>query len=299
MGFLNSFFDKSSKADKDLEFIKIVKASDHGEEWAKEKIRNMWNEQDPTLCSRIDKARVEIYSDAAQKGDEHAQYMLGISLISTDFNEAKKWLNPLIAKGNTEAMKAIGDQYTKYGCFGENEAEWLKWYLQAAEEGDADAQARIALQYSVMGDKSKASYWYEQAAYQGNSDGLAGVADNKKELLMSRLIKPQNESVEEWSEKNDKLHYEAEENYLDALNAAETNERYSVICYSLAGLYELCGDVYVEDRERSAYFYYESYLSGKNEYALHKFKKIVEKYHLDVDTSDIQKWAQKLHLIEK
>ena len=298
MGILNTLFGKSISGISDKEFVRLIKDYDNGEPWAKAQLGNMWGKNDSALMSRINHARVQIYADAATRGDEHAQYMLGTSLISMDFNEAMKWLNPLIAKGNTEAMKTIGLQYTKLGHFGENDREYLKWFLRAAEAGDAEAQAKVALQYSIMGDKEKSCYWYKRAADQGNSDGLAGIADNKKNLLERRRIKPEKETVEEWATRNDQLYYEAERNYLSALNGAQTDVNYSAICVSLANLYEMFHDIYSEI-EKAAYFYYESYLSGKNEFALDRFKGIRDRYHLDIDTSDMNKWAKKLKLIEE
>lgn len=162
---------------------------------------------------------------------------------------------------------------------------------------DAKSQAKIALQYAANGNKSEADYWYEQAANQGNSEGLRNRADNKKNLLLERKLKPENETIDEWAAKNDKLYYEAELTYYDALNASETDVTYSLTCYSLANLYELFSEIY-PDIEKAAYFYYEAYRSGGNNFALEKFKKIKSKYQLDVDPSDMNKWAKKLELME-
>lgn len=68
--------------DEDAEFIKIIKANDNGERWAEIKVKEIQEKNEPMLFSRIDEARVKIYADPVQKGDEYAQYMLGISLIS-------------------------------------------------------------------------------------------------------------------------------------------------------------------------------------------------------------------------
>ena len=84
---------------------------------------------------------------------------------------------------------------------------------------DAKFLAKMTLQYATNGNKSEADYWYEQAADQGNSDGLRNRADNKKDLLLKRIRKPENETIEEWAMKNDELYYEAEQNYYNALNA--------------------------------------------------------------------------------
>lgn len=162
---------------------------------------------------------------------------------------------------------------------------------------DAKSQAKMALQYAANGNKSEADYWYEQAADQGNSEGLRNRADNKKNLLLERKLKPENETIDEWAAKNDALYYETEQIYFNALDASETDVMYSLTCYSLANLYESFCEIY-PDIEKAAYFYYEAYLSGGNNFALERFKKIRVKYQLDVDPSDMERWARKLQLIE-
>lgn len=162
----------------------------------------------------------------------------------------------------------------------------------------AKEQANLALQYAAKGNRSEADFWYEKAAEQGNSEGLRNRADNKKGLLLKRRLKPENETVEEWAEKNDELYYEAEQDYFSALNTAENDVMYSVTCSSLAHLYALFDDIYPDDIERAAYFYYEAYLSGGDNFALENYKEIVNKYQLNVDVSDMGKWAKRLGLKE-
>lgn len=55
------------------DFIKLVRANDNGEKWASQKINKMYQEGVPDLLSRIAKARVQIYKNAAYKGDSRAQ----------------------------------------------------------------------------------------------------------------------------------------------------------------------------------------------------------------------------------
>ena len=51
-----------------------------------------------------------------------------------------------------------------------------RWYLLAAEQGDSDAQYRLAVMYAykhgVTWDLDKAIYWYRKAASQGNEDAV-------------------------------------------------------------------------------------------------------------------------------
>lgn len=55
-----------------------------------------------------------------------------------------------------------------------NEDEAFKWYLKAAEQGDAEAQFRVGCAYDlgegVAENKTKALNWYTKAAEQGQPD---------------------------------------------------------------------------------------------------------------------------------
>lgn len=70
MGILNFIFGKSTERVSDKEFIRLIKAFDNGESWAKTQLRNMWGKNDSDLMLRIDHARVQIYADAATRGSK-------------------------------------------------------------------------------------------------------------------------------------------------------------------------------------------------------------------------------------
>ena len=79
------------------------------------------------------------------------------------------------AAGDIEAQKLLGACYLfGEGGITQNEEVGFSWMLKAAEQGDDDAQAVIALCYEngvhVDVDFVKAIEWYEKAAEQGNPE---------------------------------------------------------------------------------------------------------------------------------
>lgn len=53
----------------------------------------------------------------------------------------------------------------------------------------------------------------------------------------------------------------------------------------------------IEEKEdiakRAAYFLYNSYLEGENEYDLQQFQRTVSEQRIQVDTRDIETWARR------
>ena len=73
-------------------------------------------------------------------------------------------------KGNTTAMRTIGDTYYKGTGVEKDYAEALKWYVQGANKGDALCQCRIGGMYywgkGVRKDYTQAAEWFSKAADQ-------------------------------------------------------------------------------------------------------------------------------------
>lgn len=76
---------------------------------------------------------VKWYTKAAEQGFPFAQYRLyGITKI----REAEK--------GNADAQFELGDCYLYGDCVEKNEAEAVKWFTKAAEQGQAEAQEMLS-----------------------------------------------------------------------------------------------------------------------------------------------------------
>lgn len=292
MAFLDRFSERVNKIDTN--FINLVKALDNGEEWAARKFDEMWESNDPTLFPRMDKARIEIYSDAARMGDPKAQYWLGLSLRRTDMQESLKWLMPLANHGNIDAMIGIALGYTEFGGFGDNPEQYRYWYMQAAKAGDPEAQATIGLEYTIEQKYDEALKWHKQAAQQRNSKGAAGVAKCYESLRDRLPIDYYFQNAEEQKRLEQEYNNIIENAYIDAANWAQNVDQQSTAFSGLGHFYyrELLSKPDSDCAKRAAYFLYVAYLSG-NEYELKWFEEVVSKFNLYVNTADIEGWAAK------
>jgi TPR repeat protein len=148
-----------------------------------------------------------LYEDAVL-GDRESQYLLGIAYfkglgIPQDSKEAKKWFQKASDQGNDKALTALslmhmgldippnivalklaaekGDPHSQYkigwlysmGVGVERDyLEASKWMHKAAEQGDADAEVNLGMNY-MMGtsgfekNSSEALKWTRKAAEQG------------------------------------------------------------------------------------------------------------------------------------
>ena len=89
-------------------------------------------------------------------------------------------LQRLAADGNVAAMKLLGDLYLEgKGGIAQDYAKAMEYYLQAADEDNADAQAQLGYMYQnalgVPADYAKAMEWNNRAAQQGNAQGQAQI----------------------------------------------------------------------------------------------------------------------------
>ena len=77
------------------------------------------------------------------------------------------------ARGGNDAgaQNELGLAYAEGADVGKNEAEAVKWYRKAAEQGDAPAQYNLGVMYGegrgVGKDEAEAAKWYRKAAEQG------------------------------------------------------------------------------------------------------------------------------------
>lgn len=146
-----------------------------------------------------DPKMVQLWHQAAHQGDAYAQYRLGVLYqfaqdIPQDFAEAARWYRAAADQGNAGAQYSLGTLY-ELGVLYEHsqelpddlldaarlrriavdqDAEAVKWYRKAADQGNADAQYRLGLMYARGGgvpqNHVEAVTWYRKAADQGNAD---------------------------------------------------------------------------------------------------------------------------------
>jgi TPR repeat protein len=87
--------------------------------------------------------------------------------------EAVKWYRKAAEQGDAGAQLNLGVCYENGTGVAKDEAEAIKWYRLAAEQGCAGAQYNLGLYYGngqgVVKDEAEAVKWYRKAAEQGNA----------------------------------------------------------------------------------------------------------------------------------
>ena len=92
--------------------------------------------------------------------------------VGQDEAESVKWYRMAAEQGDTKAQNKLGDIY--YNGFGvlQDYAKAAIWYRKAAEQGDADAQNKLALMHvkgdGVPQDYVSAQMWFNIAAALGD-----------------------------------------------------------------------------------------------------------------------------------
>ena len=81
----------------------------------------------------------------------------------------------------------------------ENDAEAVKWYRLAAEQGDAAAQSNLGLMYDngegVPESKVDAYLWWNLAAAQGLADAKTNKGIVEKEMTREQIAEAQRRSA--------------------------------------------------------------------------------------------------------
>ncbi|MEZ0223358.1 MAG: tetratricopeptide repeat protein [Alphaproteobacteria bacterium] len=119
---------------------------------------------------------IALPAHADQLQDGKAAYMDG------DWRTALKLLRPLAEQGNPNAQVTIGKIYrvntsrdvfrSGYFTVPHDEVEAMKWFQQAAKQGDAEAEWQIGILYDfghpgIKGDKAAAKKWCLKSANDG------------------------------------------------------------------------------------------------------------------------------------
>ena len=125
---------------------------------------------------------VEWYRKSAEQGNADAQRKLGDcyyngDIVEKDIDEAEKWYTKAAEQQNIYSMRQVG--IIELGK--NNYEEAFKYFIKAAENGDAEAQNRAAVRYSngqgVNKNMEKARYWWEKSANQGYEKAQCNLAN--------------------------------------------------------------------------------------------------------------------------
>lgn len=145
-----------------------------------EEKRNLgWKYYSGTGVEQDDQKAFELFLEAAEYGDEIAQFNVGFMYysgryVAQDYSKAAEWYRKSADRGYVEAQYNLALMYD-HGLGVEQNFWWaFTYYSAAALQGDASAQYNVACMYDngqgVAQDKSKALEWYMKSAEQGNSN---------------------------------------------------------------------------------------------------------------------------------
>lgn len=291
---MNLFRKKKTKKEQQ-ELLRTVKNSDNGKKQARAQLKAMMESDDPAVLNEIAEARVRIYSQAAYEGDGQAQYHLGISQAKLGNKEVSlEWLTGLAKKGDVKAMKAIARGYAPNGIYGYSRQEYRHWTQKAAEAGDAQAQADLGKFYAGK-DEKQSRYWYKQSAMQGCPAGCVGLG----KACYNEAIR--SFGMEE-ADRRRKMLKKAEQCFLRAARLSQGDEDFTAACHELGSLYEAMANGKeggADSAERAAFFFCQAWNKGKREEDQEAFGRIRDRFRLNADPLNMEKWEKELFGKEK
>lgn len=135
----------------------------------------------------LEKLKIEAY-----KGDAHAQYEFGYSVMNN-----KPTINLGIERGQDVAA---------------TQREALKWITKSANQGNENARYRLGVIYekgteTIAVDEREAISWYEKSGYQGNPEAQIKLVEMYREGKGTRRDVEQAVEWEERVEKNTRSKY--------------------------------------------------------------------------------------------
>jgi TPR repeat protein len=127
------------------------------------------------------KTRTDIQSDTGKISAVSALQRGNQYYGEKKYEEAVKWYQQAANDGNAEGMTNLGSMYSNgWGVMADNSAA-AKWYLKAAESGSAKAMLYLGIIYQngsgVNKSLTEAFNWYTKAANAGNAEGMFKLAE--------------------------------------------------------------------------------------------------------------------------
>ena len=100
------------------------------------------------------------------------------------------YVKALADKSDADAQLIVGYLYDLGEGVPENDAEAVKWYRKAAQQGYSDAQQNLGFMYAkgegVQKNYSLAYVWWSMAKWRGNASAAKNI-----DLLKPKLIRKQ------------------------------------------------------------------------------------------------------------
>lgn len=114
--------------------------------------------------------------NAAEKGNDVAQWLVGMICLDDNPSDAWQWLFKSSEQGNLSAMVQLGNCCSGGIGVSENKEEALEWYQKAAESGFAPAQHKMGSCFhfyeGFSHDPTIAVQWYCKAIEQGYAPSM-------------------------------------------------------------------------------------------------------------------------------
>jgi TPR repeat protein len=127
-------------------------------------------------------------------------YEDGLGGLKQEEAEAVKGYGRAAEQGNADAQMRLGVMYVD-GRGAQDDAEAVKWYRKAAEHGRASAQAVLGVMYEsglgVPPDNVLAHMWLSLAAAQGDGDA-AKLRDSLARFMTPDQIAEAQRLAREW-----------------------------------------------------------------------------------------------------
>jgi TPR repeat protein len=130
----------------------------------------------PAQQSEAEHKLFEELKAKAEKGDAQSQFRLADSFVfgnlglAKDEAEAVKWFRRAADQGHVSAQFDLGLMYATGRGVAKDDSEAVKWYRKAADQGHASAQYSLGLAYDtgegVAKDEAEAVKWFRKAADQ-------------------------------------------------------------------------------------------------------------------------------------
>ena len=124
-------------------------------------------------------ARLPLWQERAAQGDARVQLWLGSVHangrmgVAKDEAEAVRWYRKAAEQGNTPAQMQLGMAYINGKGIAKDAAEGVRWLRKAAEQGNALAQLALGGTYingeGIAKDAAEGVRWLRKAAEQGNA----------------------------------------------------------------------------------------------------------------------------------
>ena len=121
---------------------------------------------------------MDLYSEAAERGDTAAQLNLGYMYldgrgVEQSDEAAVRWFRESAEQGNVFAQNDMGILYLDGRGVEQSDTEAVAWFRKAAEQGNAAAQTNLGIMCrngrGVKQSDTEAVAWFRKAAEQGNA----------------------------------------------------------------------------------------------------------------------------------